>query len=123
MIITKLSLPRRTFLRGVGAALGLPLLDAMVPALSAFADTKAVSAMGKATPVPSLELSIDLYFLGGQCENSYSCTYLNTLSWSGRTVPLPTENNPGIVFERLFGDGGAPQRRAEQARQNQSILD
>jgi hypothetical protein len=34
MIITKMSLPRRTFLRGVGAALSLPLLDAMVPALA-----------------------------------------------------------------------------------------
>jgi hypothetical protein len=35
MIITKLSLERRTFLRGVGAAIALPFLDAMVPALSA----------------------------------------------------------------------------------------
>ena len=35
MIITKMALPRRTFLRGMGTALGLPLLDAMVPALSA----------------------------------------------------------------------------------------
>ena len=35
MVITKLALPRRTFLRGVGATLALPLLDAMVPALSA----------------------------------------------------------------------------------------
>src|SRR6184192_3300400 len=34
MIITKKCLPRRTFLRGMGAAMGLPLLDAMVPALS-----------------------------------------------------------------------------------------
>ena len=33
MIITKMALPRRTFLRGVGATLALPLLDAMVPAL------------------------------------------------------------------------------------------
>ena len=32
MLITKMSLPRRTFLRGVGAALALPLLDGMVPA-------------------------------------------------------------------------------------------
>ena len=32
MIITKMALPRRTFLRGVGATLALPLLDAMVPA-------------------------------------------------------------------------------------------
>lgn len=35
MIITKKSLPRRTFLRGIGAALALPMLDAMIPALSA----------------------------------------------------------------------------------------
>jgi hypothetical protein len=35
MIITKMSMPRRTFLRGVGAAIALPWLDAMKPALSA----------------------------------------------------------------------------------------
>src|SRR5687767_9906505 len=34
MFITRRSLPRRTFLRGVGATLSLPLLDAMVPALA-----------------------------------------------------------------------------------------
>jgi hypothetical protein len=41
MFITKLSLPRRTFLRGVGATLALPLLDAMVPAMTAAAQTAA----------------------------------------------------------------------------------
>ena len=41
MIITRKSLPRRTVLRGMGAALALPLLDAMVPALSATARTAA----------------------------------------------------------------------------------
>lgn len=35
MIITKKHLPRRTFLRGAGTALALPLLDAMIPALEA----------------------------------------------------------------------------------------
>ena len=40
MFITKLSLPRRTFLRGMGAAVALPLLDAMVPALTALAQTR-----------------------------------------------------------------------------------
>ncbi len=35
MLITKQTLPRRTFLRGMGATLALPLLDAMVPAMSA----------------------------------------------------------------------------------------
>ena len=41
MFITKKALPRRTFLRGAGATLALPLLDAMIPALS---------AAGKPTP-------------------------------------------------------------------------
>ena len=35
MVITKMALPRRTFLRGMGATLALPFLDAMVPAMSA----------------------------------------------------------------------------------------
>ena len=35
MFISKMHIPRRTFLRGMGAAVALPLLDAMVPALSA----------------------------------------------------------------------------------------
>jgi hypothetical protein len=41
MLITKMAIPRRTVLRGLGAALALPLLDGMVPALSAFARTDA----------------------------------------------------------------------------------
>ena len=224
MIIRKIALPRRTFIRGVGTVIGLPLLDAMVPALSAMvppeaatrrigfiympngvaknstidywtpvgegkdfelsqilapleafrdrmvvvsgldqnqaetgndgasgdhtrgtsswltgvypkrtegadvrnavsADQIAVSVLGKDTALPSLELAIDLNFLAGQCENSYSCVYLNTLAWTSPTTPLPTENNPRIAFERLFGDGGTAERRAAQARQNHSILD
>jgi hypothetical protein len=46
MVITKMALPRRTFLRGMGATLALPLLDSMVPALSA--------AQNAAKPVPRL---------------------------------------------------------------------
>ncbi|HXI27237.1 MAG TPA: DUF1552 domain-containing protein, partial [Vicinamibacterales bacterium] len=41
MIITKKALPRRTFLRGMGATLALPLLDAMVPSMTAAANTAA----------------------------------------------------------------------------------
>ena len=41
MIITKIALPRRTFLRGLGAAFALPMLDAMVPAFSAAAESAA----------------------------------------------------------------------------------
>ena len=222
--ITKKALPRRAFLRGTGAMLGLPLLGAMMPALSraqtrtpaqrlgfvygpngiarnfkginywtpkgegtnfelspiltplapyrdrmlvvsglaqhqadAFddgangdhtrgtsswltgvhpkrtegadvrngisADQIAAAQIGKQTALPSLELAIDLNFLGGQCENSYSCSYMNTLAWRTATAPLPTENNPRIVFERLFGDGGTAAQRLRQAKANRTILD
>ena len=40
-ILTKKALSRRTFLRGVGATLALPLLDAMIP--SAMAGTKSAA--------------------------------------------------------------------------------
>ena len=48
MFITRKHIPRRTFLRGAGTMLALPLLDAMVPALSAIAKTpaKPVSRLG-----------------------------------------------------------------------------
>ena len=226
MFVSRMALPRRTFLRGMGATLALPLLDAMVPALTAqsrtaarplrrlgfvympngvarnfsginywtplgegssfefspilkplepfrdrmvvvsglaqhqadahddgangdhtrgtsswltgvhpkrtegadirngiSADQIAAVELGKDTALPSLELAIDLNFLGGQCENSYACAYMNTLSWSTATTPLPTENNPRIVFERLFGDGGTAEQRLARARENRSILD
>ena len=41
MIVTKKALPRRTFLRSTGVTLSLPLLDAMVPSLTALAKTPA----------------------------------------------------------------------------------
>ena len=41
MIITKMHLPRRTFLRGLGVSIALPLLDSMVPALTALSRTAA----------------------------------------------------------------------------------
>ena len=44
MMISRKSLPRRTFLKGVGAALSLPLLDAMIPAATASAKTAAGAA-------------------------------------------------------------------------------
>jgi hypothetical protein len=87
------------------------------------ADQLAAQVIGRDTPLPSLELAIDLNFLSGQCENSYSCVYLNTLAWSSPTTPVPTENNPRVVFERLFGNGGTTEQRMALARENRSILD
>ena len=41
MIVTKKAIPRRTVLRGIGATVALPLLDGMVPAMTAIAQTPA----------------------------------------------------------------------------------
>jgi hypothetical protein len=216
MFITQRHLPRRTFMRGIGATLALPLLDAMVPALTAVAQTAAnpvrrlgfvyipmgmnaaewtpageglvarlspslapltpfldqvtvltnlelgnayttgnhasancaflscakakrtegsdyqlgttvdqiaAQAVGKATAIPSLELGTDLIAQVGNCDNGYACAYQNNLSWSSPTTPLPTEADPRAVFERLFGDGGKPERRLAELRKSGSILD
>jgi hypothetical protein len=215
MIISKKALPRRTFLRGMGATVALPLLDAMVPSMTALAQTPAKAVrrlgfvyipmgsdiarwtppgegpltelsstlsplapvmkhltvlsnmelknaypgthatsnaaflsaakakwtestdyylgttvdqiaaqqMGQETQLPSLELSMDLMEVVGQCDNGYACVYQNNLSWSSPTSPLPSEAHPRVVFERLFGEGGnSAQRRAALSRRS-SLLD
>ena len=55
----------------------------------------------------------------------YSCAYSSTLSWLTPTLPLMAENNPRVVFERLFGssDSTDPRVRASRLRQDRSILD
>jgi hypothetical protein len=45
MILTRKALPRRTFLRGLGTAVALPFLDAMVPALARAQSTKRPTRM------------------------------------------------------------------------------
>jgi hypothetical protein len=214
MIITKKFIPRRTFLRGVGATMALPLLEAMVPAATPLAKTAAnpgrrlgfvfmpmgcditrwtppgdtldqlspilsalapvrehVSAItnlelqnaypgshatsnsaflsaakakltestdyylgttvdqiaaqniGQETQLPSLELSMDLMQVAGQCDNGYACVYQNNLSWSSPTTPLPAEAHPRIVFESLFGEGGTMAERQAALRKKASLLD
>ena len=222
MFITGRSLPRRTLLRGLGAMLGLPLLDAMVPALTAGARNAAkpvsrfgvvyvpngvimdrwtpeavgrefeftrilkplepyrdqiavltglqnvpgggvhagrstgfltgvtsgdgemladgeeillkagVSAdqilarqAGHDTQLASLELALESRDVSGSCDNGYSCVYTNTIAWRGDNTPLPMENNPRVVFERLFGDSGStdPQVRLARIQRQRSILD
>jgi hypothetical protein len=220
MMIRKMALPRRSFLRGVGATLALPLLDAMVPALSAISQTAANPArrlgfiyigngvvlnnwtpkgdgadfelsptltplapfrdqltvvsglahrqadplgdgdgdhsrapavwlsggrprkaeganirgattldqiaaqqFGNATRLPSLETTLDFTDRVGTCNIGYSCAYMNTISWRTPTTPLPMERNPRLVFEQLFGEGGTPEQRLAQAKEDRSILD
>ncbi|HKF69667.1 MAG TPA: DUF1552 domain-containing protein, partial [Vicinamibacterales bacterium] len=53
----------------------------------------------------------------------FTCAYRNTLSWASASLPLPMENNPQVVFERLFGDGSTDAQRAERRQQSRSLLD
>lgn len=219
MFISKKALPRRTFLRGAGVTLALPLLDAMVPAFaiagtaatplsrmgffyvpngmflpnfhpaatgSAFEltpvlkplepfrdqltvlsglsnlgvispnegggvhtrahagwlngvlakrtegsdittgktiDQYAADKLGADTPLRSLELTTESNYLVGNCENGYSCSYMNSTSWQTPTTPLPHERDPRVVFERLFGDGGSASAQLAQMKKDRSILD
>ena len=216
MFITKKHLPRRTFLRGMGVTLALPLLDSMVPAQTPLGKTAAVSKtrfcgiyvphgatmdkwtpaqegsgfefsetlkpleklrdricvvsnlahpaasgvgsdagadharsaavflsgahpekgsvhagmtidqvlaqhIGQDTPLPSLELGIEE--VGLNCGSGYGCAYFNTIAWRTPTLPLPMENSPQVVFERLFGDGANSEQRLSRKKQDRSILD
>ncbi len=220
MMIFKKSIPRRTFLRGAGTALALPLLDAMLPAFGSPAETASKTAnrlsfftvpngiimdkwtpaavgsgyeltpvleplaafkdrmlvlgglannearklefeingdhpracsayltcthpkmtsgadircgvsvdqiaareLGKHTQLASLEIGLESTLLGA-CESAYSCVYYNTIVWSTPTTPLPTENRPRAIFERLVGDSTDPGQRAARQAENRSILD
>jgi hypothetical protein len=57
------------------------------------------------------------------CDEGYTCAYLNTLSWTSPTTPLPMENDPRLVFKRFFGEESVPEERALRTGQNRSILD
>jgi hypothetical protein len=216
MMVFKKALDRRAFLRGAGAALSLPLLDAMVPAfaaptkaprrfglvycpngmlmenwwpsapgrdyalspilkpLAAFRDDFVIlggisqdvayprpgegdnapheraggafltgahpirgggagisvdqimaKELGRETQLPSLEIGLHDTDVVGQCEKGWSCAVLRTLSWKSPTTPLPIENNPRGVFERLFGDSESndPAERRARIEQDRSLLD
>src|SRR5262249_996570 len=57
------------------------------------------------------------------CGTNYSCAYANTLAWSNPTTPLPTEINPRVAVQRLFGRPGTKEQRAARTREDRSILD
>jgi Protein of unknown function (DUF1552) len=84
-------------------------------------DQVAAQHIGQETPLPSLELCIED---GGlSCGTGLSCAYRNTISWQGDESPLPMENNPQVVFERLFGDGATTEERVSRRDQARSMLD
>jgi hypothetical protein len=84
-------------------------------------DQIAAEHIGQDTPLPSIELGIEEVSLS--CGAGYGCAYFNTISWRTPTVPLPVENSPQAVFEKLFGDGGTSAERLARKREDRSILD
>lgn len=86
-------------------------------------DQIAAKQIGLSTPLPSLELSMDLLATVGQCDNGYACVYQNNLSWSTPSNPLPAEAHPRLVFESLFGEGGTPEQRHVALKKRASLLD
>ena len=80
--------------------------------------------IGQDTPLPSLEVATEDFtgYVGG-CSPGFSCSYLNTISWSTPTTPLPMEINPRAVFERLFGAAGTAADRQARMEKERSILD
>jgi hypothetical protein len=82
-------------------------------------------AVGKQTQLASLELAIESGETAGACDTGFACPYTNTISWKSANTPLPTQNNPRAIFERLFGDSGStdPKARLARLRRRQSILD
>ena len=85
-------------------------------------DQIAAQRIGELTRLRSLEIGGEAGSMAGNCDSGYSCVYSSTVSWKSSTQPLPKEINPKLVFERLFGQPGGPERaRRDLARK--SVLD
>jgi hypothetical protein len=91
------------------------------PSLGITVDQIAARKIGQDTPLPSLELTIEEPSLN--CGDGLSCSYRDTISWQGPHAPLPMQNNPQVVFERLFGDGNTAEQRKTRRAQSISLLD
>ena len=87
-------------------------------------DQVVAKQIGQDTPLPSLELATEDFtgYVGG-CSPGFSCAYMNTISWSSPTTPLPMETNPRAAFERLFGQPGTREERLARIAKKRSILD
>jgi hypothetical protein len=93
------------------------------PMLGATVDQVAARELGKETMIDSLELSLQTSTIqSGACENGYSCLY-QLLSWRSATQPNPTEGDPRVIFERMFGEETSNEERLARIRADRSILD
>jgi hypothetical protein len=78
---------------------------------------------GQDTPLPSIQLCIEMVDASGACDYGYACVYADTISWASPTQPLPMTIDPRMAFENLFGEGGTSEERSARGEVNRSILD
>jgi hypothetical protein len=100
-----------------------PRRNAVSPYLGVTIDQVIAKKYGQDTILESIQLGVEEDGNFGNCNWGYSCAYTNSISWSSPTQPLPTEVNPRVAFERLFGDGASPEERRLGRKENASILD
>jgi hypothetical protein len=100
-----------------------PRRNAVSPFLGITVDQHIANKYGQDTILSSLQLGVEDTGNFGNCNWGYSCAYTNSISWSSPTQPLPTQVNPRVVFERLFGDGTSAEDRRRDRQRNASILD
>jgi hypothetical protein len=88
-------------------------------------DQIAAKAFESETQLSSLQMTADENSLLGSCDLGYSCAYSATVSWLTPTLPLMAENNPRVLFERMFGSSDSTDSRVRAARlkQDRSLLD
>jgi hypothetical protein len=88
-------------------------------------DQIAAQELGRETQLGSLELGLEDTDVIGNCVAGYNCAYNNTIAWRNATTPLPMENNPRAVFERLFGASDSTDQRArlDVNHRNRSVID
>ncbi len=88
-------------------------------------DQVGAKALEGLTRYPSLEVSADEGSTGF-CEDGYSCAYLQSLSWAGPELPLPSITDPKALFDHLFAGWDPTATAQEQAwrkAERKSILD
>src|SRR5215813_5221840 len=100
-----------------------PRRNAVSPYLGVTMDQLIAKKYGRDTILESIQLAVEEDGNYGNCNWGYSCAYTNSISWTSPVQPLPTEVNPRVAFERLFGDGTNAEERKLGRKQNASILD
>ena len=78
------------------------------------------------TRFASLEMTGDSSRRASICDSGYACAYQYNASWKSPTTPMPPENNPRVIFERLFGSGAPGERRVNaraRTHDRSSVLD